>query len=57
MMHVIWVGVKIDSGNQNMSPATDWHDGQFVHGTHTRLARRARALRVIPHHDLSCLFD
>ena len=28
---------------QALTPATDWHDGQFAHGAHAEIARRATA--------------
>jgi hypothetical protein len=38
--------VVICPTEQALTPATDWHDGQFAHGAHAEIARRANRLRI-----------
>jgi len=43
IMHLIWVGVKVFSVNQNQPAATNWHDGQFAHDVHAQIAPSCRS--------------
>jgi hypothetical protein len=38
--------VVICPTEQALTPATDWHDGQFAHDAHAEIARRANRLRI-----------
>jgi hypothetical protein len=58
MMHVIWDPRQAGFRKSEYAAATDWHDGQFVHGTmrdspvvHTHCAVLASR------HNLSSWFD